>query len=610
MDTTNGQLDTTGPALGVRGKLALGFAALLAILIFVGGESIALLAELGSSIEVILRENYRSVIACERMKESLERMDSAALFALGGEVERGRALAARNHPRFEEALNVELNNITLPGEAELAETLRRLYASYYPALNDYFRVDRPTEERRQIYFSRLLPIFQQIKDTADKVLLLNQRSMEESDTRAKALAREATVRMTVLLALGLVLGIASVLLLARAILRPLSGLTRAAKEIEGGNLDVSVPVASRDELGRLAGTFNSMAAGLRELRRSDQARLLRAQQTSQRAIDQLPEAVSVFSENGEVELVNATAAAVLGLRPGEPIPAPHESWISLLVAQGMPAEAPARLYQEPRRFERDGEERFFLPRAIPLGDEKRRLGTLLILEDVTERRRSAEMTTDLLANASRNLRDPLDALTSSLRQESLDDAERELSRLRQAIDHLDAMARLEGRREQLHVQAVSPRSLLDAAADEFRSSAERGGVKLAVEAAPELPKVLADSTRIKLVLGFLVDNALASTPVGGSVTLGANAVNVADTDRIRFKVTDTGRGIPQEHLDRIFERFYQVPGTEDRGRAGLGLPIAKDIVQSHGGEIHLESRAGGDNSGTTVWFTLPAAKEM
>jgi signal transduction histidine kinase len=147
---------------------------------------------------------------------------------------------------------------------------------------------------------------------------------------------------------------------------------------------------------------------------------------------------------------------------------------------------------------------------------------------------------------------------------------------------------------------------LDAAVDEFRSSAERGGVKLAVEAAPELPKVLADSTRIKLVLGFLVDNALASTPVGGSVTLGANAVNVADTDRIRFKVTDTGRGIPQEHLDRIFERFYQVPGTEDRGRAGLGLPIAKDIVQSHGGEIHLESQEG---RGTTVWFTLPAAKE-
>ena len=121
--STNEQSQMSGPSLGVRGKLGLGFAALLATLIFLGAESIALLSDLGGSIEVILRENYRSVIACERMKESLERMDSAALFALGGEVERGRALAAQNRPRFEEALQTERSNITLPGEGERAERL-------------------------------------------------------------------------------------------------------------------------------------------------------------------------------------------------------------------------------------------------------------------------------------------------------------------------------------------------------------------------------------------------------------------------------------------------------------------------------------------------------
>lgn len=160
-------------------------------------------------------------------------------------------------------------------------------------------------------------------------------------------------------------------------------------------------------------------------------------------------------------------------------------------------------------------------------------------------------------------------------------------------------------RGQLQVQAASPPSLLDAAVEEFLSSSKRYGVKLAVEAEPAVPRVLADPERIKLVLGFLTDNALAHTPAGGSVTLRAEVSG----DRVRFTVTDTGHGILQEHLGHIFERFYQVPGTEDRGRAGLGLSIAKDIIQSHGGEIHVESagRAGG---GTTVWFTLPAADEV
>jgi signal transduction histidine kinase len=611
MDTTNDRTEVANPGLGLRGKLALGFAALLAILIFLGGESIALLSQLGGSIEVILRENYRSVIACERMKESLERLDSAALFALGGEVERGRALAAQHRPHFEEALKIELDNITEPGEGERAERLRQLWAAYLPALNDYFTGERSIDERRRIYFGRLLPVFQQIKGTADEILLLNQRSMEEADTRAKELARDATRRMTLLLVLGTALAALSVFLLSRVVLRPLGGLTRAAREIEKGNLDASVPVTSGDELGRLAATFNSMAAGLRELRRSDQALLLRARKVSQAAVDQLSDAVAVFSDRGEVELVNATAAAVLGLRPGEPVPARHAGWITMMVAQDLAGEGASRSQtQEARRLEHDGEERFYLPRAIALAENGRRLGTLLILQDVTERRRSAEITTDLLATASHDLHVPLTALQAHLHslaeegagKETVAAALRDADRLARVLDNLDAIARLEERREQLRVRSAAPRELIEAAAGEFRSSYERDRVKLAVEAAPELPRVLADAARIELVLGFLLDNALAHTPTGGSVTLRAEPAG----DRVRFSVADTGPGIPQEHVGKIFERFYQVPGTEDRGRAGLGLSIAKDIVQSHGGEIQLESREG---RGTTVWFTLPAARE-
>ncbi|MES1245678.1 MAG: ATP-binding protein [Acidobacteriota bacterium] len=594
------------PGFGLGGKLALGFAALLAILIFLGAESIALLSDLGGSIAVILRENYRSVIACERMKEALERMDSAALFALGGEAGRGRALAAENRPRFEEALRDELDNITEAGERELAEELRGHWAAYGPALDDYLAGERSTEDRRRLYFDRLLPRFQEIKTAADRILLLNQRSMEEADARAKNLAAGAARRMTLLLALGTALAALSVWLLSRAVLRPLGGLARAAREIERGNLDASVPVTSRDELGALAATFNSMAGSLRELRRSDQARLLRARRVSQSAVDQLPQAVAVFSDTGEVELVNATASSALGLRPGEPVPARHAAWLSLLVAGQADGPTPFQPHPEVQRLDLGGRERFFLPRALPLADDadgKHRLGTLLLLEDVTERRYSAEATSNLLAATSHELRNPLAALREALQNGSLDSALAEADRLARVVDNLDRLTLLEDRRQQLHLQPAEPRELIETEAAEFRSLYDRDGVKLATDG-KDAPRVLADPERIRMVLGFLLDNALAHTPAGGTVTVSA-APDSDRGDRVRFAVSDSGPGIAPEHLEHIFERFYQVPGTELDGRAGLGLSIARDVVESHGGEIRGESQEG---HGTTVWFTLPAAR--
>jgi nucleotide-binding universal stress UspA family protein len=160
-------LSAGGPG-GLRIKLALGFVGLLAILFAVGSESISLLTRLGGSIDVILRENYKSVIACERMKESLERMDSGALFALAGHAPQGSALARENRPRFEAALATELGNITLPGEGERAHRLRQLFAAYTPTLMRVLDPGVPLEERRALYFQKLFPTFQQIKGAADE----------------------------------------------------------------------------------------------------------------------------------------------------------------------------------------------------------------------------------------------------------------------------------------------------------------------------------------------------------------------------------------------------------------------------------------------------------
>jgi len=231
--------------LGLRAKLVVGFVGLLAILVAVGVESISLLSELGGSIDVILRENYKSVIACGRMKEALERLDSGALFALAGEAQKGRELAVQNRPRFETALATELGNITLPGEGERAARLRALFASYTPVLERIVDDSTASEERHALYFGRLYPVFQQIKSTADEILEMNQQNMVSANDQARAVAAAAGRRMAWWLLLGTAFAGLCVAFLSSAIHRPLERLARAAQRIEGGDLDFKVEVTSR-----------------------------------------------------------------------------------------------------------------------------------------------------------------------------------------------------------------------------------------------------------------------------------------------------------------------------------------------------------------------------
>ncbi|HEY0783890.1 MAG TPA: ATP-binding protein, partial [Thermoanaerobaculia bacterium] len=423
-----------------------------------------------------------------------------------------------------------------------------------------------------------------------------------------------------LLALGAVLAVAFVLLLSRAILLPLSRLTRSAQDIEQGNLDLVVPVESRDELGDLATAFNAMASRLRELRRSGQARLLRAEQTSQLAIDSLPDAVAVFSPEGEIELANRTAAATFGLKPGEPVQERHAGWLPRLLADTARGDGTKDSgYEAALQIFQDGKERFFLPHAVAVRDTQGRLlGTTLILSDITTLRRLDEMKSGALSTVSHELRTPLTSLQMAIhilleeRVGPLTPAQTDLlvagrddaERLRQILVNLLEISRFESGREQLRLESVSPRDYVEDAVAGLRSAFADAGVELAVTIDPEAPKVAVDPVRARLVLSNLLGTALKHTPAGGSVADTACRETPPGTG-VRFAVRDSGRGIAAEHLPHLFDKFYQVPGTEELGGAGLGLAIAREVVQAHGGEIGAEPAAGPE--GTVFWFTLPAA---
>ena len=602
--------------VGLRPKLSLGFGGLLLIILIIGGQSIVQFRELGQSVDVILRENYRSVVACQEMKEALERMDSGILFVLLGYDEEGRKLIRTNEERFEKALEVELGNITLPGEGEKAMALKDLFARYRTTLHGVMGPTPIQKIRLARFFREVQPLFQQAKDTADEILRMNQNNMHDANERARRQATFAQHRMYLLLSFGFLIAVAFIFFTGRWILRPINMLIRSAEEIRGGNLDLVVRTGSRDEIGRLSEAFNDMTASLREFRRSDQTKLIRTQQATQETLESLSEAVAILDLEGKVEISTEAARKLFGIQAGTRLRDLPYGELSELF-QNVVAGVPDRLGKRQKVLQQfvHGRERYFSFDAAPIRNRDGELtGVVLILKDVTEPRRMEEMKSNLVSTVSHQLRTPLTSIRMAIhllleekvgplteKQVELLLAAREDSDLLHSIlTNLLDISRMESGRLQMALQAVSPDTLVLEAIEPFCRTAKDRGVILETRLADDLPPVRADAGRIDHVFSNLLTNALRYTSPGGRITVSA----ATEDQDVRFLVADTGIGIPQKYLPQIFDRFFRVPDQEHETGAGLGLAIAREIVEAHGGAVRVESREG---LGTTFSFTLKRA---
>lgn len=222
----------------------------------------------------------------------------------------------------------------------------------------------------------------------------------------------------------------------------------------------------------------------------------------------------------------------------------------------------------------------------------------------TETRRSR-----LLGEVAHEMRTPLTALDGYMEglidgvfapePEILGAASDELRRLRRLADDLSALSRAEEQQLDLKLADTDLASLAGGAADRLAPQFADAGVTLTVETGPPLP-VRADPDRITQVLTNILGNALTATPAGGAVT-----VRTRESGRqARVAVSDTGVGLAAADLERVFERFYRAPGQQRRAPgSGIGLTIARNIAQAHGGEIMAAS--AGPGAGATFTLTLP-----
>ncbi|MEL7565970.1 MAG: phosphate regulon sensor histidine kinase PhoR [Dehalobacterium sp.] len=400
--------------------------------------------------------------------------------------------------------------------------------------------------------------------------------------------------------------------LANGLTEPIQRISIGARRIAEGDFTTRIFTGTRDEIEELGSAINEMTKTLQqhiEEISQEKSRL-------ENILYTMASGVIMLDQYGLVRIVNPAAEEIFGIST---LTAEGKHNLEVIRHFGLNQEIEKCITQEKiidYEFSiRFPEERVLQCYVAPVYRDKRIAGITLVFHDITNLRKVEQMRADFVANASHELRTPLTVIkgyVETLLNGALDDREvsekfvsiidQEAERLKRLVDELLTLSQLESNPQEATQQPVDIIEIIKLVRDEMRPRFMEREMTVKMDLPEDILLVKANHDKVKQVLVNLLDNGVKYTPQGGSIS-----ISLLDLDsKIKIMVKDTGIGIPQKYLPRIFERFYRVDKARSRqmGGFGLGLSIVKHIVENMGGTIGVESVVG---KGSTFWFTLPKA---
>lgn len=603
----------------LRTRLSLGLLCLLLILLSMGLYSINQCGELGRRIEAITRDNDQSGLSIRQMKRSGAAMTGALLSLVTDDHTQSSDDFTAASKSFKDALDEE--NSRLSASSEEKKQIAKLidaYKIYEEQARAFLQLPDQPEVAWRTTAHKLGQNTGELLDMVDQLALTHEQGLKSGnqDTHANVVG---TIRSLILLMItaGIVAIYAS-MRLSRGLLEPLISLTSSIRRLGEGNLDQTVPVLSKDELGVLATTFNQMAAQLRQYKAIASDELVRLTMTIRVTLASFPDPIFVLNSSGAVEFRNPAGdqlAMKLLFSGVTRLPQNVDEKVEEVRASGQ--DYLPTLFKDAVKFHYDGQDHYFLPRIVLLReDHKEVFGVAVILENVTRMLLLDDVKSNLIATVSHELKTPLTSVrmvlyllhektVGSLNEKQSDlvsTAREDADRLLKTLNDLLDLAKLEQGPTQLDLHRFAPSVLVENAVREMREIARAAQIELKAEIAPNLPEVGIDLQRMDYVITNLIANAIKYSPKGSEVLVRVDIGKMRTAQPgVRFSVKDQGPGIAADHQEHIFERFYRVPGTKKSG-AGLGLSIVREVVVMHQGEIGVISQPG---QGSDFFFVLP-----
>ena len=564
-------------------KLNLGVGLLFVMIILLSLSSSYYIFSIKKDTENILKANYNTLEYSRNMLTSLDEVNT----------NEEQAIAV-----FETNLKKQIINITEVGEDKVTNNLQSNFT--------LLKKNRKNEV-----------IKAQIRQDIFAIMKLNMNAIKQKSDVAKHTAETANLWIAIVGTFCFLIAFNLLINLPNNIANPIKELTASIKEIANRNYSERVHFHNHNEFGDLAKSFNTMAQKLEEYSNSNLHTLTFEKKRLETLINNMHDPIIGLDTSGIVLFVNDEALKIIGLKKEEVIgkladtlAMSNDLMKSLLKKEDKTAKT------TPMKIFADGKESYFEKEiititVIPTGEDKTiTIGDVIILRNITIFKELDFAKTNFIATVSHELKTPISSIKMSLnllenketgnineeQKQLIESIKEDSQRLLKITGELLDLSQLETGNIQLNMEKSNPYEIVNYAVEAVKVQAEQKQIELVIDIDSNLSEIKADSEKTSWVLINFLTNAIRYSSENSKVIVRLKQEN----SQVVFKVIDTGKGIDNRYRSKVFDKYFQIPGSHKSG-TGLGLAISKEFIEAQNGTIGVESELG---LGSTFYFQL------
>ena len=568
----------------IKTKLNLGVGLLFVMIIILSLVSAFYIFSIKKDTENILKANYNTLEYSRNMLLSLDEIN----------IDEEKAI----HD-FETNLNKQIANITEVGEDVVTNKLQNSFSLLEKNRND----EKVKSQIRQDIF---------------EIMKLNMNAIKQKSDIAKKTAETANLWIAVVGTLCFLIAFNLLVNLPNNIANPIKELTASIKEIANRNYTQRVHFMNHNEYGDVAKSFNTMAEKLEEYSNSSLHKLSFEKQRLETLINNMHDPIIGLDNQGLILFVNDEALKIIGLKSEDVIGkvattlALTNDLMKSLIVKELRNDAKS----VPMKIFADGKESYFEKETVnitiqPTGeDHTLDIGDVIILRNITLFKELDFAKTNFIATVSHELKTPIASIKMSLQllekpetgnineeqKQLIESIKDDSQRLLKITGELLELSQVETGNIQLNMDKSNPNAIVHYAMEAVKVQAEQKQIELVVEAENNLSDVKADTEKSAWVLINFLTNAIRYSSENSKIMVKL----ISENNKIVFSVTDFGRGIDNRYKSKVFDKYFQIPGSNKSG-TGLGLAISKEFIEAQNGTIGVESELG---LGSTFYFKL------
>lgn len=572
-------------SMRIKTKLNLGVGLLFLLIIILSLLSAFYIFSIKKDTENILKANYNTLEYSRNMLLSLDEINTDTDNAI---------------VTFKKNLQKQTQNITETGEKKVTDNLKENFA--------LLEKNRANEAAKT-----------QIRQDIFAIMKLNMNAIKQKSDIAKHTAETANLWIAIVGTLCFLIAFNLLINLPNNIANPIKELTLSIKEIANKNYSERVHFTNHNEYGDLAKSFNTMAQKLEEYNNSNLYKLFFEKKRMETLINNMHDPIIGLDQKDIILFVNDEALKIIGLK-SEDVIGKSASHLALSndLMRSLILKEPVTDSQkkQPLKIFAHGKESYFDKETInititPTGEENEiNIGDVIILRNITLFKELDFAKTNFIATVSHELKTPIASIKLSLqllenaKTGDMNDDQKQLvesikedsQRLLKITGELLNLSQLETGNIQLNIEKSNPYTIVNYATEAVKVQADQKQIKLIIEADENLQQVKADSEKTGWVLINYLSNAITYSSEKSTITIKLKEEN----NQIIFQVIDTGKGIDVRYKDKVFDKYFQIPGSQKSG-TGLGLAISKEFIEAQNGSVGVESNLG---LGSTFWFAL------